>query len=269
MTLSTAARCAIALLALAPAPLRAQTAAGRPATAAGAPARRPEWRVTLGAGAVVGPPFRDLGSDEIRAAVFPYVDIRWRDRLFLTPIEGLGVNLVAGPRLRLGVAGHVDAGRRSDDAPRLRGLGDVSAAPVLVLFGDYDLPRVSYQTAARRRLSSGGGLLVELSAAYRALPTRRLMLRVGPTVTWMDRHYATGRFGVAPARAASSGLPAHLPGAGVRDVGVRGTVLGRLRGRWSVLTYLEATRLVGGAARSPVVARATNGHVGTFLTYRF
>jgi outer membrane scaffolding protein for murein synthesis (MipA/OmpV family) len=268
MTLMTAARHAMTLLAIASSRLGAQAAADRPA-AAGEPPRRPDWSVTIGAGAVVGSPFRYLGSDEIRAAAFPYVDVRWRDRFFLTPIEGLGVNLLASPRLRLGVAGHADAGRRAEDGPRLRGLGDVSATPVLVMFGDYDRPRASYRTAARRRLGGDGGLLVELSAAYRALPARRVMVRFGPSVTWMDRSYATALFGVTPSRAASSGLPTHLPGAGLRDVGVTAAVLGRLGGRWGVLTHLEASRLVGGAARSPVTARATNGHVGTFLVYRF
>ncbi|HEX6536084.1 MAG TPA: MipA/OmpV family protein [Gemmatimonadaceae bacterium] len=223
----------------------------------------------VGAGAIAGTRLRYMGTDEMQLLVFPYVDIRWRDRAFLDPVHGLGVNLIARGRVRAGIAGHVDPGREVGDGDRLRGMGDVRPAAEVRLFGAYEAPRVSVLATARRRLGEGGGLLVDLSAARGFALSRRLLARVGPSLGWTNGAYARTYFGVTQAQAGRSGLPSYVPAAGVRDVGVVAMLAYQLDSRWVLLGHARATRLTGDAPRSPVVARRENGQIGTFLVHRF
>lgn len=76
-------------------------------------------------------------------------------------------------------------------------------------------------------------------------------------------------FGVTAGQAGRSGLSTYAPSAGLRDIGLVVALAYQLDGRWIVLGHARATRLLGDASRSPVVARRENGQVGTFLVYRF
>lgn len=248
------------------------TCAGAQAQAAPAEAgayRQPVWTVTVGAGAIFGSRYRYLGSDETEILPVPFVDVRWRNRVFLSPMDGLGVNLIASRQHRVGIAGHADFGREESDGPLLRGLGDVDVAPELRAFYQLDLQPLSFGVVAHRRLAQQKGALVDVSLAYNMVLGRRLMIHAGPVLTWMDGDHASTYFGISPAQSLRSGLPEYRLGSGVRDVGFSAGVIYQLGGRWGLVSFLRGTRLMGDASRSPVIAQRNMGQVGTFLVYRF
>lgn len=266
----------LALMAAAPTILAAQSPNQPPASGPASPpgststaVTHSGWSVTVGAGAMAGSLYRYMGSDESEVVLFPYIDIRWRDRLFVTPIQGVGVNLVARRRIHAGIATYFDPGRKEGDGDRLRGLGDIDPVPELRAFASYDASAVDIQATVRRRIGEGDGMLVELSAARGVTFSPRLMMRTGPSVTWMDSKYARAYFGISQAQAVSSGSLEFGPRAGVRDLGLTALVAYRLDSRWTLLGHLRALRLMGDAARSPVVARKENARLGTFLVYHF
>ena len=152
----------------------------------------------------------------------PFVDVRYRNLFFLSPIAGLGVNAVATSRLRVGVAVLPDFGRSASSADRLRGWGDVSAGANMKVFGMYFLGPVTLLADVRRQLGAGNGTLIN-AGVRRTLPLgRHLILFPTATVTWADGRYTRAFFGIdgnqsAIARAQDQALPTHAPGAGLRD----------------------------------------------------
>jgi len=72
----------------------------------------------------------------------PVFNIRYKDIAFLSAGEGLGYNFLRGMYYRVGVSVGYDSGRReADEYDHLRGLGNISIAPSVKLFGSYVLSK--------------------------------------------------------------------------------------------------------------------------------
>jgi hypothetical protein len=96
----------------------------------------PDWQVELGVAAAPRPLYD--GARTYRVVGGPVIDVQYRDIAFASVGEGLGVNLLRGEHFRAGVSIDYDLGRRaSDDLTHLKGLGNISAAPVMKVFGSY------------------------------------------------------------------------------------------------------------------------------------
>lgn len=79
------------------------------------------------------------------------------------------------------------------------------------------------------------------------------LFAIGPRVTWSDDTYHDAWFGVAPADAVPSGLPAYDPDGGIHAYGAAATFLTQFSPRWGIVTYAKYDRLTGDAADSPIV----------------
>lgn len=99
MTRVTAALASLVVVAYAPgSPAQEDNFAGP------APLDRPvpsDWSFAFGGGALALPSY--AGASPTKILPLPWIDLRYRDRIFLSPIAGLGVNLVAVHGGRLGV----------------------------------------------------------------------------------------------------------------------------------------------------------------------
>src|SRR6266849_10342453 len=84
--------------------------------------------IVVGAAARVAPVYE--GSKTTKVSPFPYIDIHglFHDRVFISDIRGLGINIVDSGPFRAGVAFNDRGGRTSSDSPRLRGLPDIGSA---------------------------------------------------------------------------------------------------------------------------------------------
>src|ERR1700738_2437322 len=87
--------------------------------------------IVIGAAARVAPVYE--GSKKTKVSPFPYIDIHglFHDRVFISDIRGLGINIVDTGAFRTGVAFNDRGGRTSADIPRLRGLPDIGSAASL------------------------------------------------------------------------------------------------------------------------------------------
>src|SRR5437016_704840 len=119
-----------------------------------------DWSFEFGGGALALPSFPGAASTKV--IPLPWVDLHYKDRLFLSPISGLGVNLVAVPGARLGVALLPDLGRSASSNNRLRGWGDIGAGADLRLFGQLRvLGPLAVLAGVRRQLGGGNGTVVD------------------------------------------------------------------------------------------------------------
>jgi outer membrane scaffolding protein for murein synthesis (MipA/OmpV family) len=232
----------------------------------------PAWRSYVGAWASVQPLYD--GARPYRFVAFPVVDVRYRDLLFLSTSEGVGVNLVRGANWRAGVTATYDLGRDEDDYPsRLRGVGDIRPAPEAKLFAEYvvsvDLP-LTLRANVRRVLGGSDGWIGDLGA-YLPLPgsSERFVWFAGVSLTLADSRYMEQWFGVGEAQSARSGYRRHGASAGLRSVGLGASAALSLGERWLLSANLAVTELTGSAADSPLTERTTNTALALSVLYRF
>ena len=98
--------------------------------------RPADWSFTLGAGAMYAPDYE--GSNDYEVSPVPVIEVSWRDRVWLTTTDGVG--LFASPfqteALRVDLGVEYDFGRKEDDNAALKGLGDLEGGAVgVVTFG--------------------------------------------------------------------------------------------------------------------------------------
>lgn len=175
--------------------------------------------------------------------------------------------------------------------------GPVSIGPAIGFEGDRtardvgaDLPRVGFTVEAgafvqlqlaepfrlrgevRKGIGGHRGWIGNIGADYVIRDGDRWLLSAGPRVTLADARYHRAYFGVAPADAARSGLPAFDIGGGVQAVGLTTGLVRQFTPRWGIYSYAKYDRLVADAARSPVVrAFGSRDQLsgGVALTYTF
>jgi outer membrane scaffolding protein for murein synthesis (MipA/OmpV family) len=233
---------------------------------------RPEWTVFTGLAAEPRPLYE--GSATYRVLAGPVIDIRYQDIAFASVGEGLGVNLIRGENYRAGVAIGYDLGRLArEDLTHLKGMGDISAAPVAKLFGSYVISK-SFPLVLRadlRQFVGGADGLAADFGAYMPLPgsSEKLALFAGPSVTFADRLHMQTLFGVDPNQARASGYADYQAHGGANSVGFGFSATRFIGSRWLVDVELAANRLLGSAAESPITQTTLQGVVVLSCAYKW
>jgi outer membrane protein len=243
--------------------------------AKGPEAKTPDWTVDLGASFIAAPRFD--GSNRFLYLPVPYVGVNWQDTVFASVKDGVGANLYNTEVLKAGVIARPNFGRyRSNDRRYLTGLNDVDWTVEAGGFVKYTpLPFLTTSLEVRQGVGGHEGLIAEWSADLSAPPLLddRLFLSVGPRVSASNQQYNQGFYGVTPAESVRSGYGLYKPSAGFRSVGVGGGAIYRVTDTVTFTLFADYARLVGPAAKSPIVKGGGGSEnqftVGTALTYRF
>ena len=228
-----------------------------------------------GLGARVGPAYD--GSKKTKTSPYPYVDIHgfFNDRMYLSSVRGIGVNLLDLDHFRGGFALNYAGGRTSKDDPHLNGLPDISGAAQVGGFLTYSLKPVAFEARVRRRLGSTAGTQVELGASVSAAPVPQFHLSLGVGVDWADASYQKTFFGVTPAEAAQATalgnpLTPYTPKAGLTTAGVTAAGVYQIGKHWGLIGRLELQDLIGKQAKdSPLTQRAFQPGVAFGAAYQF
>jgi outer membrane protein len=130
------------------------------------------------------------------------------------------------------------------------------------------------RTRAEARQGIGGhhGMVFDISADGVAPVTEKLTLSAGPRVSLATAAALRPYFGVDAVQAAASGLPVYQPQGGVRAIGFGVQARQQWTPQWATNAFVEYDRLVGDAARSPILSRngsANQVTVGLGLSYAF
>jgi outer membrane scaffolding protein for murein synthesis (MipA/OmpV family) len=228
-----------------------------------------------GLGAIVAPAYE--GSKKTKTSPYPYVDIHgfFNDRMYLSSVRGIGVNLLDFDRFRGGFALNYAGGRTSKDDPHLNGLRDIGGAAQVGGFLTYSMKPFALEMRIRRRLGSTAGTLVELGASAAAAPTPKLHLSLGAAVTWADSSYQKTFFGVtaadaAQATAAGNPLTPYTPKSGLTTAGLTAAGVYQVGRHWGLIGRLELQDLIGSQAKhSPLTQRAFQPGVAFGAAYQF
>jgi outer membrane protein len=234
-------------------------------------------RWTVGAGVALTPKYP--GADDYRPRLIPVVGVSY-GRFFAggDPDGGgaegpsVGVNLYRDSSWSFSVALALGLGeaRRESDHPDLAGTGDIDRATRLVAAGRYrwrwlDIAlRVAPDVSGK---DQGTLAFLDLAGRYRA--TEKLTLSAGPGITWASDDYMQTFFGITPAQAASSALPAYEARGGLHMVRFGVGAAYRVDPRWMLAARLGTGRLTGDATGSPITRDRQQNLAAIFAAYRF
>lgn len=217
------------------------------------------------------------GSKKTKVSPYPYVDIHgfFNDRMYLSSVRGIGVNLLDYDHFRGGFALNYAGGRTSKDDPHLNGLRDISGAAQVGGFLTYSLKPVALEMRIRRRLGSTAGTQVELGASVAAAPLPQLHMSLGAGLSWADASFQKTFFGVTAADAAhatalGNPLTAYTPKAGLTTAGLTAVGVYQMGKHWGLIGRLELQDLIGSQPKhSPLTQRAFQPAVAFGAAYEF
>jgi outer membrane protein len=227
-------------------------AAATPAFAQDEERERPRV-LSVGAGVQVLPSYPGADDYEI-GPLFTGFSRREGDPIpFRTPDDGIGIGLLGGDSvIDFGPLIQFQGKRDQEDVGAA--VGDVDFTVEAGAFVNFNLGE-NFRLRLEGQKGIGGheGLLGTLAADLALRPSIDTLVTVGPRVRFNDDEYAATYYGVTPAVAAATGLPAYAPDGGVRAIGVMAGLTHQLSRSFGIHGYAGYDRLVGDAADSPIV----------------
>jgi outer membrane protein len=249
--------CGSALLLAAPAPALAQ--------------EREDVRLRVGLGAQVWSSF--IGADDREVAPLFDIDVASGDEPFRieAPDDSFGLRLFTSNGVTFGPAANIESSRKESDvgAP----VGRVKTTLEVGAFGEV-LPSESLRlrTEVLKGVNGHEGLTGSIAADYIRRDGDRYAFTFGPRLLLSDARYQRAYFGVGSAAALATGLPAYRPDGGIHAIALASGLTTQFGERWGLFGYARAERLVGNAAKSPIVREYGSRNqlsAGLGLSYAF
>ena len=234
--------------------------------------RIPKWDVILGVATSMKPVYS--GASQYAGAAGPVINIRYRNRVFLSSGEGLGVDVFQGKQYRVSLAVGLDLGRRMAwKYGKLHGLGDIPRAPFFKLAGTYILSKrlpILVRTDIRKIAGGAAGIVGDLDV-YTPLPgsSRKFVMFAGPSLTLADRKHLQTSYGISPRQALHSGYPVYGAHGGLEAAGFGFSATRFFTPHLLANTNLSLSELLGSAAQSPLVERKAQVSLTLSVAYRW
>ena len=187
--------------------------------------------------------------------------------VFITSVA----ELLQGERVRVRLGLRLDNGRDEGDSPDLAGMGDIRPTVRARLMVQWD-PSSDWRFVAGvgvDALNRVGGYIVDGSVARRWTLGPGQTFTVAAAVSAAGDRYLQAWHGVTPAQSAASGYAAYAPREGLRDASLSAVWRTELPHGWAGFVGLGYTRLLGGAADSPLTRQAGSTGLSGGLAWRF
>ncbi len=224
--------------------------------------------VSIGALGIYKPAYG--GSDDYELKGFPLIDIKFRDRFFLSVPKGLGAYVLNRDDFKLGLSIGYTFGRDEDNSSDLRGLGDIdNGATANVLF-KWTIGDVALDARYEQQITGHDtGFQVHLGLGYDLRIGEKTILKPSIKTTYASSDYMEEYFGISPSQSTRSGIGVYDADSGFKSVGFQMIAIYRLDKHWGIQASAGYDRLVGEAADSPVVKDENQYPVGIGLSYKF
>jgi len=230
-----------------------------------------DLRVRVGLGGQLKPKFP--GSDD--HSVQPLIDFdlaRGTNQFaFESPDDAFAIRLISKDGFAFGPAANLQGKRKESDvgAP----VGNVKRTIEIGGFAEY-LPSETIRLRAdlRKGINGHEGVVGSVGADRIWRDGDKYVFSVGPRVLFSDAKFQRAYFGIDPAHALASGLPAYRPDGGIYALAASSGLSYQFNPRFGAFGYARYERLVGDAAKSPIVRELgsrnqISGGVG--LSYTF
>jgi outer membrane protein len=217
------------------------------------------------------------GSAAQRTELVPVIrwfGTSWFARSTQGVLEG-GLRTEIAPGLHAGAQLAYESGRQNSESAFLesRGVADISRGASVGLQLEWDhsfgpMP-VTLLGRVRKHTDADQGLQADLRLSAGVFKGGRFGAGVFVQSIWADARSTAARYGITAQASAVTGLPAFDPGSGCLNTSVGLLWSVDLSPAWIVVGSLEARRLRGDAARSPLTERASSHYLSAGLAYRF
>lgn len=234
-------------------------------------ADKEDIRVRVGLGAQLRPKF--MGSKDHEIA--PLWDIDFasgtREFRFEAPDDTFGIPVVSSNGFAFGPDFNLSTSRKDSEVGEP--LGKVPTTFEAGGFVQYDVSK-SIRLRAELRKGIGGhkGVVGAVGADYVWRDGDRYVFSIGPRLLFSNERYQQAYFGVSPAAALASGLPAYRPRGGIHAIAVTSGLSYQFNPRFGAFGFARYERLVRGAGASPIVRQLGSRNqlsAGVGLSYAF
>lgn len=230
-----------------------------------------DLRVRVGLGAQVQPKF--VGADSYRISPLPRVNIAHGTEQFrfTAPDDSVSIPILTSGGFSFGPAASIAARRKDSDVGVPIGKVPTTfeaGAFVQYVFGD----TLRLRGEVLKGIGGHDGLTGQIGADKIWRDGDRYVFSVGPRVLFSNARYQRAYFGVTPAASLATGLAQYRPSGGIEGVGVSSGLTYQLSDRFGMFGYARYERLVGNAAKSPLIrayGSRTQLSGGVGLSYTF
>jgi outer membrane scaffolding protein for murein synthesis (MipA/OmpV family) len=215
--------------------------------------REPSTTFSIGVGAQALPSYPGSDDYEFGPLFMGFSREEGEPIPFGTPDDRISIGLLGNDSVvDVGPMIQFQAARDEEDVGAA--VGDVDFAVEVGAFVNFNLGDVfRLRLEGQKGIGGHGGLLGTVAADAAFRPSIDTLITIGPRVRFNDDEYAAAYFGITPAVAAATGLPAYDPDGGLRSVGMMAGVTQQLSRSFGVYGYAGYERLMGDAADSPIV----------------
>lgn len=246
-----------------------------PAWSAAAAQDSRDIRVRVGLGAQLRPQY--IGADKTSVAPLFHVNIARGTNQFAFggPDDSPSIAVLSKDGFSFGPAANIQGRRKQSDVGAA--VGSVARTFEVGAFAQY-LAGDSFRVRAEllKGVNGHDGMVGEIAADKIWRDGDRYVVSIGPRVLFSDGRYQRAYFGVSPAASLASGLPVYRPGGGIHGVAVASGITYALNSRWGLFGFGRYERLVGDAAKSPIIREfgsrnQLSGGIGlnyTFIVHR-
>lgn len=241
-------------------------------------------RFAIGLAGSVSPSYS--GSDKIGFGLAPAARLVWRGYSISTSsvsraTASAGTNRSAetgltGPLYRrnsfaFGFGASLNRGRRIGEEDARMGLKELPSTLIARLRMRYYInpDLVITTTLVGDVLGRQKGIELPIGIGWRSQLRPKLMFSADAGLTLVDAKSMDNNYGIGPMEQAASGLPLYAPKAGLREVSGSLGLVGEPSEHWVWVTRLSLVRLVGPAAKSPIVKQAWQPSLLVGFAYRF
>lgn len=237
---------------LTPALALAALAFSSPASAQQGEGEGRDYRVRVGLGGQFKPAYPGADKADLRP-LFDFDLARGVEEFRIeTPDDRFGIRVISAGRLTAGPVASYQGSRKDKDVGVP--IGKVGATIEVGGYADY---LVNDSLRVRGELVKGvnghEGLVGQVGVDHFWRDGDRYAVTLGPRVLFSDDRYQRAYFGVSPAAALRTGLAAYRPGSGIHAVALAAGAQTQFGPRWGLFGYARGERLVGDAAKSPLV----------------
>ena len=223
-----------------------------PAWSAASAQESEDLRVRVGLGAQVRPEFPGADSTEVAPLWRINVAHGTEPFKFSAPDYSFGIPLISTGGFSVGPAANIASGRKNSDLNPP--VGKVPTTIEAGAFASYQPSDSLYLRAeALKGLGGHDGIAGTIGADQIWRDGDRYVFSIGPRILFSDGRYQWAYFGVSPAVALASGLPAYRPSGGIHGVAAATSISYQFNPRLGLFGYGRYERLVGDAAKSPIV----------------
>jgi len=232
---------------------------------------KPDLRVRVGLGGQLRPEF--IGAKDRQFGPLVDIDIARGDQPFRfeAPDDSFGLRLVTKDNFTFGPAANIEGSRKDKDvgAP----LGKVKTSLEVGGFAEF-LPTETVRLRGQllKGVTGHKGLVGSLGVDKIWRDGDRYVFSLGPRLLFSDARYQRAYFGVDPVAALATGLPAYRPKGGMHAVALASGLTYQFNPKWGAFGYARYERLIGDAARSPIVRELGSRNqmsAGIGLSYAF